>query len=253
MNSIKLLNEDSTTRVASDDLKQKNNFSFSIKSFVRRQGRMTKAQERALIELWQPFAVQIGTIPLDIEQLFGRQAPLILEIGFGDGESLATMCAAEPETNFLGIEVHRPGIGHLLLQAEQLRLKNLRIICLDAVEVVERHLPDECVSRIQIFFPDPWPKLRHHKRRLIQPEFVRPLIRKLQVGGHVHIATDCEDYAQFILKVLSETTDLSNTAPNNRFAQRPSYRPSTKFERRGQRLGQSVWEILFVKSSTENS
>jgi tRNA (guanine-N7-)-methyltransferase len=181
------------------------------------------------------------------EQWFGRQAPLVLEIGFGDGESLATMCAANPCTDFIGIEVHRPGIGHLLLRAAELGLTNLRLICLDAVEVLQQYLPDECLDRVQIFFPDPWPKTRHHKRRLIQPMFVSLLAKKIKSTGLLHIATDCENYAYSILEVLRTTPELQNIKADNGFAECPAYRPTTKFEQRGKRLGHPVWEILFTR------
>lgn len=217
-----------------------------IKSFVRREGRITAAQQRALAQLWERFGLEVsGTF--EPEQWFGRQAPLVLEIGFGDGESLATMCAANPCTDFIGIEVHRPGIGHLLLRAAELGLTNLRLICLDAVEVLQQYLPDECLDRVQIFFPDPWPKTRHHKRRLIQPSFVALLVRKLKPSGQLHIATDCESYARSILDTLLVASELENTAAGNGFAQRPNYRPLTKFERRGNNLGHNVWEVLFKK------
>jgi tRNA (guanine-N7-)-methyltransferase len=218
-----------------------------VKSYVRREGRITSAQQRALTELWGRFGLETHSTTFDKEESFGRRAPLILEIGFGDGESLATMCATNPEINFLGIEVHRPGIGHLLLRAAELGLTNLRVICSDAVEVLERQLPDECLDHVQIFFPDPWPKVRHRKRRLIQPSFVSLLVRKLKSAGQLHIATDCGSYADSILDVLSNASELENTATDNGFVQRPIYRPLTKFERRGKHLGHDVWELLFKR------
>ena len=218
-----------------------------IKSYVRRQSRITGAQQRALAESWGRFGLETGCAAFDPKQAFGRSAPLVLEIGFGDGESLAAMCAANPGIDFLGIEVHRPGIGHLLLRAVALGLANLQVICSDAVEVVERYLPDGCLDRVQIFFPDPWPKTRHHKRRLIQPSFVALLVRKLKPAGQLHIATDCESYARSILDTLLAASELENTAAGNGFAQRPNYRPLTKFERRGNNLGHNVWEVLFKK------
>ena len=179
--------------------------------------------------------------------LFGRQAPLTLEIGFGNGESLAAMANEEPAVNYLGLEVHRPGIGHLLLCAEALALTNLRIMCADAVEVLERQVPDDCLDCVQIFFPDPWPKARHHKRRLIQPPFIALLVQKLKAGGRLHIATDCEDYAHSILNLLNATPALANQAVGNGFAPRPPYRPPTRFERRGWRLGHPSWDLLFTR------
>ncbi len=218
-----------------------------VKSYVRREGRITGAQQRALTELWGRFGLETHPTAFDQEKSFGRRAPLILEIGFGDGESLATMCMANLGINFLGIEVHRPGIGPLLMNAAELRITHLRVIYSDAVEVLERQLPDECLDRVQIFFPDPWPKTRHRKRRLIQPSFVPLLVRKLKSAGQLHIATDCGSYADSILDVLSTTSELENTATDNGFVQRPIYRPFTKFEQRGKHLGHDVWELLFKK------
>lgn len=207
---------------------------------------MTRAQQRALGELWERFGVEAG-IALNPANLFGRHAPLVLEIGFGNGESLAEMAAADPGMDYLGIEVYLPGIGHLLLRAVELGLTNLRIMCADAVEILERQLPDECLDRVQIFFPDPWPKARHRKRRLIQPSFVSLLVRKLKPAGQLHVATDCEDYARSILDVLSTASGLTNRATGDGFALRPACRPPTKFERRGRSLGYNVWDMLFER------
>ncbi|HHW76252.1 MAG TPA: tRNA (guanosine(46)-N7)-methyltransferase TrmB [Xanthomonadaceae bacterium] len=231
----------------SNDPNTGTHLSHRIHSFVRREGRMTRAQQRALAELWERFGVETGAAMLNPGQLFGRRASLILEIGFGDGESLTAMAAANPGADYLGIEVHRPGIGHLLLRAAELGLTNLRVVCADAVDVLEQHLPDECLDRVQIFFPDPWPKTRHHKRRLIQPPFAALLVRKLKPAGQLHVATDCESYAYFILNVLNATPGLMNAATGNGFAPRPPCRPLTKFEQRGQRLGHNVWDILFIQ------
>lgn len=217
-----------------------------IKSFVRRESRITPGQERAIKELWQRFGLET-TSPFDPQHLFRRDAPLVLEIGFGDGEALATTCLMHPETDFLGIEVHRPGLGHLLLRAFEMELTNLRVIHCDAVEALECYLPDECLDRVQIFFPDPWPKLRHHKRRLIQPFFVSAITRRLKPHGQLHIATDCESYAYSILTLLTATAELKNTATGDGFAEGPAYRPITKFEQRGQNAGRPVWEIRFAK------
>jgi tRNA (guanine-N7-)-methyltransferase len=218
-----------------------------IRSFVRRESRMTRAQQRAFAELWSRFGIDAGAARLEPEQIFGRRRPLVLEIGFGDGESLAAMAAADPETDYLGIEVHRPGIGHLLLQAAQLELGNLRILCADAMESVERQLPDECLDRIQIFFPDPWPKNRHHKRRLIQASFMALLASKAKSDGHLLIATDCEDYARSILDSLNAAPEWLNTVAGNGFALRPIQRLLTRFEQRSQQLGHVVREIAFVR------
>lgn len=219
----------------------------AIHSFVRREGRLTRGQRRALTELWNRFGIDASSATLSPEAVFGRQVPLILEIGFGDGESLTAMAQAHPEVDYLGIEAHRPGVGHILLRAEALKLKNLRVMCADAVDVLEKQLPDGCLDQVQVFFPDPWPKARHHKRRLIQPLFVGLLVRKLKPSGRLHIATDWKDYAYHILKTLSATHELTNTAAGGGFALRPAYRPLTRFERRGQRLGHEVWDMIFER------
>ncbi len=218
-----------------------------IRSFVLRESRMTRAQQRALTELWGRFGIEPGHMPLSLVELFGRRAPLVVEIGFGDGESLAVMANADPGRNYLGIEVHRPGIGHLLLRAEELGLTCLRVMRADAVEVLERQLPDESIDRLQIFFPDPWPKARHQKRRLIQQPFVALLARKLKSAGQLHIATDCDDYAYSILGLLNTTPGWINMAPDHGFIPRPADRLPTKFEQRGRRLGHEVWDMLFVR------
>lgn len=217
-----------------------------IRSFVRREGRITPAQQRALVKYGQQFGVDAGATLLDPTVLFGRCAPLVLEIGFGDGESLATQAATQPEYNYLGIEVYRPGVGHLLLRAAQLQLTNLRILCADALEVLERQWPDQSLDRMQIFFPDPWPKARHHKRRLIQAQRLALLVRKLKWQGQLHIATDCEDYAWAMLELLNATPELIN-ASGTGFAPRPAWRPLSKFEQRGQRLGHVIRDLLFIR------
>lgn len=218
-----------------------------IRSFVLRGSRVTQAQQRALTELWERFGIEPGNMPLAVTELFGRCAPLVVEIGFGDGESLAVMANADPAVNYLGIEVHRPGVGHLLLRAEELGLTHLRVMCADAVEVLERQLLDASIDRVQIFFPDPWPKMRHHKRRLIQQPFVALLARKLKSAGQLHIATDCEDYARSILDLLNATPGWVNMDTDHGFTSRPTYRPLTKFEQRGRRLGHEVRDMLFVR------
>jgi len=217
----------------------------SITSFVRREGRLTSGQRRALTSLWDRYGIDTKLEPLDFDNLFQRHASHIVEIGFGNGESLAAMAQAHPEADFLGIEVHRPGVGHLLICIETLGLSNLRVLCADAVEVLKYQLPDASLDRTQVFFPDPWPKKRHHKRRLIQPDFVELLARKLRPGAYLHLATDWEDYALHMLKVLESACDFVNTADN--FAPRPAYRPLTKFEQRGLRRGHAVWELIFQR------
>jgi tRNA (guanine-N7-)-methyltransferase len=218
----------------------------TIRSFVRREGRITRAQEQALTCLWPRYGLEAG-VPLDLDGCFGRHAPRTLEIGFGNGASLAGMAGQEPAADFLGIEVHRPGVGHLLLELEQRDLGNVRVICADAVEVLEHCLPDAALDRVLLFFPDPWPKKRHHKRRIIQPDVVELLARKLRPGGILHMATDWEHYAQHMLEVMAGTASFRNRAGPGNASPRPDYRPVTKFEQRGLRLGHEVRDLLFER------
>jgi tRNA (guanine-N7-)-methyltransferase len=216
-----------------------------IRSFVRREGRITEAQKRALEELLPRYGVAPGESPLDFVALFGRDAPVHLEIGFGNGEALAAMAAAHPQNNYLGIEVHRPGVGVLLRRIEAEGLTNVRVACTDAKELLERCIPESSLSAVYIFFPDPWHKKRHHKRRLVQAEFVALLARKLKPGGLLHLATDWEDYAQHMLAVLAGTAAFENLAEPGAFTPRPENRTLTRFERRGHRLGHGVRDLVF--------
>lgn len=218
-----------------------------IRSFVRREGRLTSGQQRALDECWPRFGLAADGAPLDLDATFGRRACRVLEIGFGNGESLATMAAAAPATDFIGIEVHRPGVGHLLMRIDALALDNVRVFCADAVEVLERRIPDASLDRLQAFFPDPWHKKRHHKRRLIQPDIVALFARKLAAGGVLHLATDWENYAEHMLDVLRQAPAFANRSADGDYCARPDYRPLTKFESRGQRLGHGVWDLLFTR------
>lgn len=220
-----------------------------IRSFVRREGRVTVAQRRALTEHWGQYGLEPGNGPLNLATAFGREARRILEIGFGDGESLASIAAATPECDYLGIEVHRPGIGHLLLRARALGLVNLRVINGDAVEVVNVALADATLDQVQIFFPDPWPKARHQKRRLIQPEFADLLANKLKPFGRLYLATDCEDYAMQMLRILEASARMTNAAKGGGFAPPPSVRTETKFERRGRRMGHEVWDLVYQRTA----
>ncbi|MES1998981.1 MAG: tRNA (guanosine(46)-N7)-methyltransferase TrmB [Pseudomonadota bacterium] len=206
---------------------------------------MSVAQQRAHDTLRAAYAIEYVTQPLDLTAVFGRAAPIILEIGFGMGDATAAIAAARPEHDFIGIEVHGPGVGSLLLQTEARALNNLKIIQHDAVEVLRDMIPDGSLAGVHIFFPDPWHKTRHNKRRLIKPDFVAQLARKLAPGGYLHAATDWEDYAIQILAVLSAEPALMNSADG--YAPRPDYRPLTKFEQRGIRLGHGVWDIVFRK------
>jgi tRNA (guanine-N7-)-methyltransferase len=218
----------------------------AIRSYVLRAGRMGTGQMRALEELGPRYIIPYVSQVLDLDVAFGRQAPKVLEIGFGMGTATATIAQAHPETDYLGVEVHPPGVGALLKRIGELDLSNLLIIQHDAVEVLEHMLPDTGLDGVHIFFPDPWHKKRHHKRRLIQPDFVAQLANKLKSSGYLHLATDWADYARQMLDVLSANLDLVNTADG--YAPRPEYRPLTKFEKRGVRMGHAVWDLIFRKS-----
>ena len=215
----------------------------AIPSFVLRQGRVTAAQQRALDELLPRYGIPYALQPLDLDRAFGRSAPRFLEIGFGMGETTAQIAAAHPQNDYLGIEVHSPGVGSLLKRIGELGLTNIRIIQHDAVEVIEHMLAPDSLDGAHIFFPDPWPKKRHHKRRLVQPPFVALLVSRLKVDGYVHLATDWFDYAEQMLAVLRAEPALENTADG--YSPRPAWRPQTKFESRGVKLGHGVWDLVF--------
>jgi len=214
-----------------------------IRSFVLRQGRMSPAQRRAFDALMPTFGIPFAPAPLDFDRAFGRAAPRFLEIGFGMGETTATIADARPADDFLGIEVHTPGVGSLLRRIALLGLTNVRVIRHDAVEFVAQMIPPASLAGIHVFFPDPWPKKRHHKRRLLQPAFVHELALRLAPDGYLHVATDWEDYAREILAALAAEPLLANTTDG--FALRPPYRPLTKFEARGVKLGHAVWDVNF--------
>lgn len=215
-----------------------------IRSFVLREGRLTPGQQRALAQSWPRFglAVEATFDPVDA---FGRRAPLTLEIGFGNGASLAQMAANEPAADFIGIEVHRPGVGHLLQELEKRGLNNVRIFCHDAVEVLEQEIPDRCLDRALLFFPDPWPKRKHHKRRILQPAFVALVAAKVKSGGIFHMATDWQPYADQMLEVMEASPEFDNCSATGTWSERPAYRPATKFEARGQRLGHGVRDLVY--------
>jgi tRNA (guanine-N7-)-methyltransferase len=234
-----------------------------IRSFVLRAGRMTPAQERALAELWPAYGIDVdvgaaagaagagaasaGAAAPDFTAIFGRQAPRCLEIGFGVGEVIGSLAESHPHIDYVGIEVHRPGVGRLLLRAEQARLHNLRVICQDAVEVLERAIHDESFDEILIFFPDPWHKKRHHKRRLIDPAFTASLAAKLRPAGVLRLATDWQAYAEQMLEVCNATPQLESLSADGTYVPRPDFRPATRFERRGARLGHGVWDLAYKK------
>lgn len=216
-----------------------------VRSYVRRQGRMTPGQQRAFAELMPRYGVVLGNAPLDLPTLFGRSAPVTLEIGFGMGDALLEMAAAAPERDFLGVEVHRPGIGRLLAGLDAGSLTNVRVIEGDAVQVLERMLGDGVLDRVLLLFPDPWPKKRHHKRRLLQAAFVELAARRLAAGGLFHAATDWAPYAEQMREVLEACPQFENCAGPGAYSARPDYRPQTKFERRGVALGHAVFDLLY--------
>lgn len=209
-----------------------------IRSFVRRAGRLTVAQERALSELWPRYGLDFAPQPLDLDRVFGRRAPRIVEIGFGNGEALATMAAAAPDEDFIGIEVHEPGVGHCLLRIEALGLGNVRVVCHDAIDVLQRQLPAGSLAAVHLFFPDPWPKKRHHKRRIVQPDFVALVADRLEAGGILHVATDWPEYAEHIAAVVAASGRFSLADP-------ASGRPRTRFQARGERLGHPIWDARY--------
>ena len=217
----------------------------SIRSFVTRTGRITEAQERALEVLWPKYGVELTPAPLSLDTLFGRQAPRSVEIGFGNGDNLAKMAAAHPERDYLGIEVHRPGVGRLLLALQEGQLTNVRLICHDAVEVLAQQIPAESLDEVIILFPDPWPKKRHHKRRLVQSAFVELVTGRLAPGGRIRMATDWQPYAEEMLATLQANPRLQNLAADETYIPRPADRIATRFEKRGERLGHDVWDLAF--------
>ena len=214
-----------------------------IRSYVLRQGRMTVAQREARERLFERYAIPFSPVPFDLARSFGRDAPRVMEIGFGMGETTAEIAAAHPELDYLALEVHAPGVGSLLRLLEQHSLVNVRIIQHDAVDVLERMIAPHSLHGIHIFFPDPWPKKRHHKRRLLQLPFARLVASRLDAGGYLHLATDWKDYADWMLEVLVQVPELANAGAG--FVPRPECRPLTKFERRGLRLGHAVYDIVF--------
>jgi tRNA (guanine-N7-)-methyltransferase len=221
-----------------------------IRSFVLRAGRTTPAQARALEELWPRYGIELGSTPLDLELVFGRPARRCLEIGFGAGEVIGSLAEAEPQTDYLGIEVHRSGIGRLLLRAHQAGSSNLRVICQDAVEVLRDCIAAAAFDEILVFFPDPWHKKRHHKRRLIDAGFALLAASKLRAGGILRLATDWQDYAEQMLAVCNACPALRTLSPDGGYVPRPQFRPPTRFETRGTRLGHGVWDLAYETNAS---
>lgn len=221
-----------------------------IRSFVRREGRLTKGQEAAMKECWPTMGIDYQPELLDWQQVFGNDNPVVLEIGFGMGASLVEMAKNAPETNFLGIEVHSPGVGACLASAREAGVTNLRVMCHDAVEVFAHMIPDNSLHTLQLFFPDPWHKKRHHKRRIVQLEFAEMVRQKLIIGSGVfHMATDWENYAEHMIEVMNQAPGFANLATDGDYIPRPDERPLTKFEQRGHRLGHGVWDIKYQRTA----
>jgi tRNA (guanine-N7-)-methyltransferase len=219
----------------------------AIRSFVKRGGRITVGQQRALDELWPRYGIDAGSAPLDLDALFGRSAPRTLEIGFGDGETLVALAAAHPERDYLGLEVHTPGVGHCLLRAAAAGLANLKVARHDAVEVLEHSIALGALDEVLIYFPDPWPKKRHHKRRLVQPAFAALLATRIAPGGRLRLATDWAPYAEWMREVLDASAAFGNAAGAAGYVPRPAERPVTKFERRGTRLGHEARDLEYLR------
>ncbi len=219
----------------------------AIRSFVLRGGRMTVGQQKAYEKNWPKFGLHKEEGLLDPQSVFARTAPLTLEIGFGMGQSLAQMALREPGRDFIGVEVHKPGVGALLKAIEADKLDNVRVYCDDAVAVLDNCIPDDSLDRVQLYFPDPWHKKKHHKRRIVQLEFVQKIRTKLAVAGVFHLATDWQNYAEHMLEVMEAAQGFANCAGAGAWSPRPEFRPLTKFERRGMRLGHGVWDLLYKK------
>ncbi len=219
-----------------------------IRSYVIRAGRMTEGQKNAFDRWWPEYGLRLADGEIDPVAVFGRVAPLVVEIGFGMGDSLLQMAEAEPDKDFIGIEVHPPGVGRLINQAGQSNIKNLRVYMADAKDVMEDCIPANSISRFQLYFPDPWHKKKHNKRRIVQLEFMALIAERLAEGAHAHLATDWENYADHMMEVMSLSEAYENTSDEYHFCEKPEYRPETKFERRGERLGHGVWDLVFRKA-----
>ena len=231
-----------------EEAEQEGKYIRKVRSFVKREGRLTKGQERALNEHWESMGLNHGDGLLDTNLLFGNDHPIVLEIGFGMGKSLVEMAKAAPELNFIGVEVHKPGVGACIALAAEQGVQNLKVFEHDAIEVLADCIPENSLTTVQLFFPDPWHKKKHHKRRIVQADFVEAIRKKLVVGGVFHMATDWENYAECMLADMQSANGYINLSTTNDYVPRPDSRPLTKFENRGQRLGHGVWDLQFAKS-----
>ena len=235
------------SEVTTAEFNEEGKYLRKIRSFVLREGRLTKGQAQAIEQQWPIMGLEHSITPLNLTEVFGREADTVLEIGFGMGASLVEMAKAAPELNFIGIEVHKPGVGACLSDAAEAGVTNLRVFHHDAMEILEQTIADGSLARLQLFFPDPWHKKRHHKRRIVQPEFAQLIRRKLAIGGVFHMATDWENYGEHMLEVMSQAEGYSNLSATGDFVERPEHRPLTKFEARGHRLGHGVWDLMFKR------
>lgn len=220
-----------------------------VRSFVLRTGRLSDYQRDMMNDNWAALGLDYQAQPFDFAAIFGNNNPVILEIGFGMGRSLVEMAAANPDKNYIGIEVHTPGVGACIAYALEKQVKNLRVICHDATEILRDSIAEQSLNGLQLFFPDPWQKAKHHKRRIVQNAFVERVLQKLDAHGFIHFATDWENYAEWMLEVLRAFPNLENTSPTNDFILRPDFRPLTKFEERGKKLGHGVWDLYFIKKA----
>ncbi|MGV6987804.1 tRNA (guanosine(46)-N7)-methyltransferase TrmB [Testudinibacter sp. P80/BLE/0925] len=217
-----------------------------VRSFVLRTGRLSDYQKNAMNNHWADFGLEYQATPFDFSAIYGNDNPVVLEIGFGMGTSLVEMAKNNPDRNYLGIEVHTPGVGACVALAVQEKVTNLRVICHDAMEILRDSIADHSLGGLQLFFPDPWQKSKHHKRRIVQPEFIRLIQQKLKCGGFIHMATDWQNYAEHMLETLQHSDELHNQSATNDYIPRPDFRPLTKFEQRGQKLGHGVWDLYFI-------
>ena len=233
--------------MTSDEFNEDGRQRRTVRSFVRRTGRVTPGQVRALKELWPQYGIEYKATPLHFDEVFGRTAPVVLEIGFGNGESLVCQAAANPDLDYIGIEVHEPGVGHCMMHANNALLKNLRVICQDAIDVLQNQIPAHVIRRVNLYFPDPWPKKKHHKRRIIQPKFLKLIADKLEDDGGLHIATDWANYAEHIDEVLDQS-DLFRTGERREHnGDNALDRPSTRFERRGLNKGHKIFDWRLIR------
>jgi tRNA (guanine-N7-)-methyltransferase len=244
-----MTDQENLVAIEDADGPSENKYMRKIRSFVKREGRMTNRQSTAIENLWPTMGVDYSDKLLDFNVLFGREAPVVLEIGFGMGKSLIEMAKNSPEKNFFAIEVHGPGVGACLADAGEQGVTNLRVMNHDAVEVLAHMIPEKSLATFQLYFPDPWHKARHNKRRIVQPAFIENMRHKLAIGGVIHMATDWENYAEHMLSVLQAATDFKNLSESGDYAERPEWRPLTKFENRGNKLGHGVWDLLFERVS----